>query len=164
MKHSSSSSSSSTLSRRKRPNNMNGTNFGCSSEESPPPDMSRWMSDFVKRRLMPGSQEVFIIQKMLMQRDLQSGQNRLSISLRSIKSNNFLRDDEITTLTRHLDDGHYQGMPVSCYFHPYLAEEDTNMVLRKWEYCNGSTSYVLTKNWCKVASRKGFNVGDFVGV
>ncbi|PON75750.1 DNA-binding pseudobarrel domain containing protein [Parasponia andersonii] len=38
------------------------------------------------------------------------------------------------------------------------------MVLRKWEYRNGSRSYVLTKNWYKVASRKGFNVGDSVGV
>ncbi|PON38972.1 B3 domain-containing protein [Parasponia andersonii] len=160
-----SSSSSSTLPGRKRPNTLNGTNSGCSSEkDSPPPDMPRAMSDFVKGRLMPGSQEIFIIKKKLMQSDLQSGQNRFSTPLRSIKSNNFLRDDEISTLTRRLDDGHYQGMPVRCYFHPYLAEEDTDIVLRKWEYRNGSRSYVLTKNWYKVASRKGFNVGDNVGV
>ncbi|PON97580.1 B3 domain-containing protein [Trema orientale] len=159
-----SSSSSSTLPRRKRPTNMNTTSSGCSSEDSPPPDMPRAMSDFVKGRLMSGSQEVFIIKKMLMQSDLQSGQNRLSMPLRSIKSNNFLSDDEISTLTRRLDDGHYQGMPVHCYFHPYSAEEGSDMVLKKWEYHNGSTSYVLTKNWYKVASRKGFNVGDFVGI
>ncbi|PON75737.1 B3 domain-containing protein [Parasponia andersonii] len=164
-KQHSSSSSLSTLPGRKRPNTMNGTNSGCSSEkDSPPPDMPRAMSDFVKGRLMPGSQEVFIIKKKLMQSDLQSGQNRFSMPLRSIKSNNFLRDDEISTLTRRLDDGHYQGMPVHCYFHPYLAEEDTDMVRRKWEYRNGSRSYVLTKNWYKVASWKGFNVGDNVGV
>ncbi|PON97594.1 B3 domain-containing protein [Trema orientale] len=159
----SSSSPSTTL---PRANNKNSTtNSGCSSsEDSPPPDMPRVMNDFVKGRLMPGSQEVFIIKKQLMQSDLQSGQNRLSMPLRSIKSNNFLRDDEISPLTRRLNDGHYQGMPVHCYFHPYSAEQDTDMVLRKWEYRNGSTSYVLTKNWYKVASRKGFNVGDFVGV
>ncbi|PON75732.1 hypothetical protein PanWU01x14_039920, partial [Parasponia andersonii] len=139
-KQHSSFSSSSTLTRRKRPNNMNGTNSDCSSEkDSPPPDRPRAINDFVKGRLMPGSQE-------------------------SIKSNNFLRDDKISTLTKRLDDGHYQGMPVRCYFHPYSAEEDTDMVLRKWEYRNGSRSYVLSKNWYKVASRKGFNMGDNIGV
>ncbi|PON75736.1 B3 domain-containing protein [Parasponia andersonii] len=144
---------------------MNSTNSGSSSEkDSPLPDMLRAMSDFVKGRLMPSSQEVFIIKKKLMQSDLQSGQNQFSMPLRSIKSNNFLRDDEISTLTRRLDDGHYQRMLVRCYFHLYLAEEDTDMVLRKWEYRNGSRSYVLTKNWYKVASRKGFNVGDNIGV
>ncbi|PON75749.1 B3 domain-containing protein [Parasponia andersonii] len=159
-KHSSSSSST-TL---PRANNKNSTNSGCSSEDSPPPDMPRAMSDFIKGRLMPGSQEIFIIKKKLMQSDLQRGQNQFSMPLRSIKSNNFLRDDEISTLTRRLDDGHYQGMPVHCYFHPHSAEENIDMVLRKWEYRNGSRSYVLTKNWYKVASRKGFNVGDNVGV
>ena len=105
---------------------------------------------------------VFVIQKSLFQTDLEKGENRLSMTLKQIASGDFLTEEEKRTMARRRPHKRLEGIEVD-FIEPDKELRKTEMMLKKWDSKN-SSSYVLSRNWHKVAQRNELKVGDIVQI
>ncbi|KAL1059843.1 hypothetical protein V6Z11_1Z002000 [Gossypium hirsutum] len=103
----------------------------------PPPDMPQAFKDCIKD--LGGSEIKLIIQKFLQVTDLRSQQNRLSISLKQIRST-FLHEDEERMLNAK------RQMAVT-FVEPCLSVSTVN--LAKWKI-GSSLSYIINGDYSKV--------------
>ncbi|GMN56184.1 hypothetical protein TIFTF001_025300 [Ficus carica] len=103
-----------------------------------------------------------VIQKSLFQTDLEKGENRFSMTLKQIASDDFLTEEEKRTLARRRADKHLESIEVD-FVEPNKDLSKTVMTLRRWEFKN-SSSYVLSHNWHNVAKKNKLNAGDIVQI
>ncbi|TYJ00231.1 hypothetical protein E1A91_A13G073000v1 [Gossypium mustelinum] len=103
----------------------------------PPPDMPQAFKDCIKD--LGGSEIKLIIQKFLQVTDLRSQQNRLSMSLKQIRST-FLHEDEERMLNAK------RQMAVT-FVEPCLSVSTVNLV--KWKI-GSSLSYIINGDYSKV--------------
>ncbi|GMN43741.1 hypothetical protein TIFTF001_012935 [Ficus carica] len=101
-----------------------------------------------------------VIQKSLFETDLQKGQNRISMPLKQIKSDDFLTEEEKRTLERRREDKHLEGIEVD-FISPDLSK--TKMMFKKWDL-QKSSSYILSRNWHNVAQRNKLKASDIVQI
>ncbi|GMN43740.1 hypothetical protein TIFTF001_012938 [Ficus carica] len=104
----------------------------------------------------------FVIQKSLFQTDLEKGENRLSMTLKQIASDNFLTEEEKMTLARRRPDKRLEGIEVD-FIEPDKHLSKTEMMLKKWDL-RSSSSYVLSHNWHNVAERNKLKASDVVQI
>ncbi|GMN37708.1 hypothetical protein TIFTF001_042674 [Ficus carica] len=104
----------------------------------------------------------FVIQKSLFQTDLEKVENRLSMTLKQIASDDFLTEEEKGTLVTRKTDGGLEGIEVG-FIEPDKELRKTEMMLKKWD-SKSSSSYVFSRNWHKVAQRNKLKVGDIVQI
>ncbi|GMN43735.1 hypothetical protein TIFTF001_012937 [Ficus carica] len=126
---------------------------------NPAPPMPKNLMELV-RRDFDVSTVTFVIQKSLFHTDLEKVENRLSMTLKQIASDEFLTEEEKRTLTRRRPDKRLKGIKVD-FIEPNMSR--TEMMLKKWEL-QSSSSYVLSHNWHNVSQRNKLKAGDIVQI
>ncbi|EXB80468.1 hypothetical protein L484_004375 [Morus notabilis] len=122
------------------------------------PDMPKELRDLIREKR--GYDVKLIIEKELYDTDVKKAQNRLSMPLKQILSDDFLNQKEKTILSgtneqgRKPNDGVVVGLVEPCL-------EETTMTLKKRDFTSTS-SYVLINNWHGLVERNGLVKGDTV--
>ncbi|GMN65696.1 hypothetical protein TIFTF001_034765 [Ficus carica] len=92
---------------------------------------------------------------------MDEGQYQLSMPLKLILSDDFLNRSEKMILNRSTKKRGLKNGVVVGFIGP--CREETTLVLKKRDFTR-SSSYVLIKNWHKIAMKNGLKKGDAVQV
>ncbi|GMN43739.1 hypothetical protein TIFTF001_012934 [Ficus carica] len=129
------------------------------------PDPAPAMPDTLKEKVareFDVSTVMLVIQKSLFETDLKKVENRLSMTMKQIATDDFLTEEEKRTLAKRKADGRVESIEVDL-IEPDKELSKTKIMLRKWDL-KSSSNYVLTHNWYKVADRNKLKTGEIVQI